>query len=325
MATVTPAPAVAVIIPVQEDARISTCVDSILRASPEGCPEIIVVDHRSSPEFQAVLAELPRAVRVLRFDGPTVYGARNLGASAASAPVLLFTDADCVVRRGWVEGALGRIASGADLVQGFSGSVGEGWRDRLIQARYAAHFRPLRPGAPTECDTRNLAVRREVFEAMGGFSGDWRRSGDTFFGLSAEARGFRVQYCPEMRVDHTHDTDLRRFAAKQVCHGWAAQKIIREHPALEWHGGHLWLVAWVCHRWPETRFRIPFLARALTRVALGLAGGLDRVAGRMPRAAGVVSLATVDKMAALAGHLTYEAARPEPTPSGLLGTAPIRD
>ena len=298
-------------------------VASVLRATAAGvAAEVLVVNNGSAPGFADTLALLtdPR-VRVLAVEG-SVYAARNRGIDASSGEVIFFTDADCLVDPGWLEAGLKAIADGPDIAQGFSGSLGTDRVDRLIQARHEGHFRHMAAGAATECDTRNLAVRREVF-AFVTFNEAFRRVGDTEFGLMAEQQGFRVGFAPEMQVLHAHDRRLDLFAAKQVCHGWGAQRLMREQPGLPWHGGHLQLTARIG---PRLRY-LPghwLIGRMLAAGAIAGARGLERAA-RVPLRVAVPMLGLVDKVAGLAGHLMYRPAAPEPSPSSLLGRRLPRD
>jgi glycosyltransferase involved in cell wall biosynthesis len=314
-----------IIIPVKDDARIFACLDS-LRASFERLidHEIIVVDNGSLPEFQAQLRTREPGLRVLDEPRPGAYAARNTALQQARGDVILFTDADCLVRDGWVEQAMRAFdETGAGIIQGFSGSTAGTPVARTIQFRYQAQYRRLWPGDGIECDTRNLAVRRTVFERIR-FNDRIRRTGDTEFGLLAEQAGFRVAYWPAMRVDHAHETSLATFVAKQVCHGWGAQRIMREHPNVDWHGGHLKLVARVSRRSAAIPGQ-PLAGRLLARCSVGSARLLQRLLPRLPLRVAVVALGVLDKSAALSGHLMYEGGSPEPLVSDLLGEQHPRD
>lgn len=315
---------VSVVVPVKDDPRVAACLASIREAAPAGLDvQVIVVDNGSSEEFRRWLAEEASGYDVLLQEPePGVYRARNIGAAAADGDVIFFTDADCTVHAGWFEAGLDLLDSGFDLVQGYSGAARGDRVQRLLQARYEKRFRRLRRGDPTEVDTRNLAVRRAVFERLA-FNERFRRVSDTEFGLQAELFGFRVGYAPRMRVDHDHDADLRVFAAKQVCHGWGAQRLMCEERAIRWHGGHLRFV----HRATAFIERLPgrqAAARALAGTAVFAAGLLQR-APRLPWSAGYGALTVIDKAALLAGHLMYAEGQPEPSPSGLLGRRLPRD
>lgn len=310
-----------VIIPVKDDPLIFDCVASVVVA---GAHQVIVVDNGSTPEFHLSLGtNLPESVTLLRVDEPGVYHARNVGIDAATGEVVLFTDADCVVGSGWVAAAVEAIASGADIVQGFSGAAPGGRVSSWLQSRYEAHLRRLRHGDATETDTRNMAVRRTVFDRLR-FNPAFRRVGDTEFGLLAEAAGFRVAYAPAMRVLHQHDEDLRVFAAKQICHGWGAQRLMQEHPEVQWHGGHLKLVARVSDRLSRMRWLRPS-SRVLAWMAMHGAGLLQRSPSWLPDRAAILALTVIDKLAALSGHISYRPGDPEPSPSALLHRKLPRD
>lgn len=310
-----------VVIPVKDDERLYPCIESVLAA---GARDVIVVENGSQPEFAAELARrLPAGVRLLRIEEAGVYNARNAGIDEAAGTVVFFTDADCLVDPGWLDAGLCAIAEGADIVQGYSGAISRERTARWLQARYAAHLRKLRRGDPTETDTRNMAVRRAVFERLR-FNGAYRRVGDTEFGLLAEAAGFRVAYEPGMRVQHEHDDDLRVFAAKQVCHGWGAQRLMQQHPEVEWHGGHLKLVARVSHRVSSASWLRP-LAGWFMWMAVTVANGIQRAPRWLPDPVAISLLTLVDKAAALGGHLSYRPGEPEPSPSGVLGWRLPRD
>lgn len=316
---------VSVVVPVKDDRRVEACLASLREATPEGVGvQVVVVDNGSSEAFQRWLVDVAGGfARVLREPRPGAYAARNRGVAAADGEVVFFTDADCVVRPGWFEAGLGLIGEGYDIVQGYSGATGGGRIQRLLQARYERRLRRLRYGAPTETDTRNLAVRRAVFSQLV-FNERYRRVGDTEFGLRAEQLGYRVGYAPTMRVDHDHDDDLRVFAAKQVCHGWGAQRLMEEVPGIRWHGGHLRLVAQLT----GLVRRLPgrgVAARMLRFLALAGAGGLQRGAGALPWPVAYGALTVVDKVGLLAGHLSYRGGEPEPSPSELLGRRLLRD
>jgi GT2 family glycosyltransferase len=245
--------------------------------------------------------------------------ARRRGFEAARGGLIFCIDADCRADRGWLEAGIeGFAATGADILQGRSGSVGKRRADRLIQARYEAHLRGLRPGDGAPTDTRNMAFRREVLERIG-YGARRRRTGDTAFGLAAEQAGMRVAYWPAMRVDHDHDKRLAVFVAKQACHGWGAQAIMRAHPEYRWHGSHLRLAA----RLSRTGRRVPGQARlgcGLVRLAVGAGRALDSAWGaRIPERASLWALAGLDKVAGLGGHLLYVDGGREPLVSEFLG------
>ena len=115
-------PRVAVVVPVFDDvARLRRCINAVLVCAGEieGPVEVIVADNGShdAPEDAAAGRD---AVRVVRVPTPGSYAARNAAVAASSAPVLAFTDSDCVPRSGWLRAGLEALERPptADLVVG---------------------------------------------------------------------------------------------------------------------------------------------------------------------------------------------------------------
>ena len=131
--------------------------------------EVVLVDNGSADDTMAQLAKLvavtplrAKAVRNEHNRGPG--GGRNAGAEASRAPLLAITDDDCLPTPVWVEGVLAVLQGGADVVQGPirpdpAGLPGRGPWDHLIHIE----------GATPWFETSNVAYRRSMFEAVGGF------------------------------------------------------------------------------------------------------------------------------------------------------------
>ena len=206
-------PAVSVIVPARNAASTLERTLQSLRAQQLDRPfEVIVVDDGSDDETLAIAKRHEPFVRVLgseRSQGPGA--ARNRGASAASGPVLAFTDSDCFPSPDWLARALKRIGD-ADLVQGAVQPDPEASRtpfDRTLVVDSGDRF----------FQTANLLVRRDTFDAVGGFR-DWvleRRSArdgpargrtratigeDTLFAWSARRLGARTTFAEDAVVYH---------------------------------------------------------------------------------------------------------------------------
>src|SRR4051812_19242261 len=102
-ATVGDPPAVSVIVPARNAARtIGDTLAALARQDLSAPYEVVVVDDGSDDGTAEVAEHAGGAVRVIRSEGRGPGPARNAGAKESRAPVLAFTDADCVPTSGWL-------------------------------------------------------------------------------------------------------------------------------------------------------------------------------------------------------------------------------
>jgi len=211
-ATVVAKPLVSVIVPARNAAATLGDTLAALRAQElDESFEVIVVDDGSNDLTAAVATAHEPFVTLLRNDRSEGPGAsRNRGARAARAPVLAFTDADCIPTSRWLAEGLAAIEE-VDLVQGAVMPDPRTPRspfDRTLLVDRVSGF----------YQTANLLVRRSVFDAVGGFR-DWSLEGpawlrgagfqkrtpmgeDALFSWTARRGGARTAFAPEAVVYH---------------------------------------------------------------------------------------------------------------------------
>jgi GT2 family glycosyltransferase len=208
-------PLVSVVIPTRDEgANVLDTVDAARRNSGARA-EIVVVDDGSTDPSAAALAALAaegriRLIRVSRL-GPA--RARNRGARAARGRFIAFLDAHCYVPPGWIEPLLEEFArrpeagivgpcithTGDLSLCGYGGT----WPDASLDMRWLP--RPGEAGVavpfqPAGCQM----VRREVFEALGGYDPGLRRWGseDVEFCLRAWLHGWENRVRADVTVAH---------------------------------------------------------------------------------------------------------------------------
>lgn len=198
--------------------------------------EVVLIDNCSTEALQPVIDEARRTLglhivsaRTSEDRGPAP--ARNLGVGMARGPIIAFTDSDCRPTPRWLE--LGMAAMAEPAVSLVSGPVlpkpeqAATFFSKLSFVTVAEH-----PTFPTA----NLMVRRDVFDALGGFDA---------------SLSFRD---PFRRATECADTDLawriieaghqRRFVAEAVM-----------HHEIERQGVLMWLLE------PTRLFLLPELVR----------------------------------------------------------------
>ena len=191
---------VSVIVPARDAAATIERSLAALRAQEgDASFEVIVVDDGSS-DGTAEVAEAEPGVRVLRQSGAGPAAARNRGVEAARGAALAFTDADCFPETGWLAAGVNALEQ-ADLVQGAVAPESVDTPQPFIRTLWVSSESGL-------FETANLFVRRELFDALGGFEA-WLEveigkelAEDVWFGWRARRVGARTAFCPEARVRH---------------------------------------------------------------------------------------------------------------------------
>jgi glycosyltransferase involved in cell wall biosynthesis len=200
---------VSVIIPARNEAMgIAAAVRAVIaQSSADVALEVIVVDDGSTD----ATAEIARSAgaRVINLDGPGrgPAAARNRGAATAQGDPLVFLDADCIPRPGWLAALLAAHAAGAvvvggalDLPPGLPALARCdyycGWY--LVHSRRSAGWVPHHPPP-------NLSIRRAAFLRTVGFSEQPHlRYTNEERALQAELRraGHRIYFEPRAVVYH---------------------------------------------------------------------------------------------------------------------------
>lgn len=199
----TATPQVAVIIPTYRDwPGLALCLDALRRQTlPAEHFEIIVVNNDTAgapPDFDlrgATLLHEPRGYS---------YAARNAGLAAARAPLLAFTDADCIPDPQWLQAGLATL-DGNDaiaLVAGHVRVLAPARRSLATDAEQALAFRQQDHVRAGRAVTANLFVRRRVIEKIGPFDASLQSMGDFDFTGRATAAGFTLVYAAEAAVAH---------------------------------------------------------------------------------------------------------------------------
>jgi GT2 family glycosyltransferase len=187
---------------------------------PDGVEcELVIIDNGSSDATREVCRSAGRHSHIpIRYVFEGTAGksvALNRALKEASGDILLFTDDDCLPSEGWLDRTIREFAEDEGL--GVLGGRVEGWGEeqveltlrseserRVVQSAFEFYPEPPIIGA-------NMAVRRQVFENVGGYDtlmGPGARTGavaeDVDMAYRAFRLGYKVLYSPDAVVFHHH-------------------------------------------------------------------------------------------------------------------------
>ena len=162
---------------------LTEAVASSLRQSPPPDEVLVVIDHNDELRSRAS-AELA-GVRVLenRYE-KGLSGARNTGVREARGDVIVFLDDDARVEPGWLAALLGAFAD--DAVAGAGGWILPDWQGRSAAWFPATYYwiigcsydgLPESGAAVRNPIGASMALRRRVFDEVGGFTSGIGRVG----------------------------------------------------------------------------------------------------------------------------------------------------
>jgi GT2 family glycosyltransferase len=221
-------PAISVVVPVRDDAAsLRVLLASLGRQMfPRDRFEIVVVDNASRDETAEVAREM--GARVVHEPVPNRARARNAGVAAAGAPLLAFTDADCVALPGWLA-ALSDRAGSTPLIAG-KVSVMTGEPPNRIE-RFERLWRFEQEGWVAHLGwaaTANLLVERGAFEAVGGFDPAYRHTAeDVDFCIRAGRAGHALGYCSDAAVTHVAEDRRWPMLKRSFWHGYGSVQVSR--------------------------------------------------------------------------------------------------
>jgi glycosyltransferase involved in cell wall biosynthesis len=180
--------------------------------------EVIVVDNGSQRQPLDICNRF-KFVRLEREMVPGPGMARNRGISLASGEVLAFIDADCIAEENWLA-SVTSIFSDHETVKVIGGDVRIAYDDpnKLTALEAYESVFAFRQKEYIEkhhfSGTGNLAMRREIFAAVGPFAGIGVAE-DRDWGRRAFDHGILVTYVKDMIVYHP-----ARNSFSELAHKW---------------------------------------------------------------------------------------------------------
>ncbi len=238
-----PRPAADVVVPVAADAPGLSAVLQRMCALTLGPDDTLtVVDNRG------VGVSDPRVL--VAAEVPTSYFARNAGARRGQAEWIVFLDADVRPPADLLDRllaptpdpAVGILAGGVQ-----DAHIGPGGPPAARFAQLQAvmsHTSTLGRGRWSFAKTAHAAVRREAFEAVGGFRAQVRSGGDADLSWRLRDAGWALQVRDAACVVHDSRTSVLGLLGQRARHGSGSAWLEREHrgslPGRRWPGLLWW-------------------------------------------------------------------------------------
>ena len=208
---------VSVIIPFTRADRVRKAIESVRQQDTRCVFELILVGKKESfvGPFDGVVG-LPQERQPLPGE------ARNIGARHARGKHLLFLDDDCHADGKWMDGnvAFLKTHDGMGAVGGKIVGVSDSYFGLCTD--YANFWRQQnnRPRKTDQLYTATLGVKKDVFEAIGGFSETLAVGEDVDFVRRLARSGYVSYYCPDIVVYHDHRrTTLRTYMRYMYSNG----------------------------------------------------------------------------------------------------------
>lgn len=210
--------------------HIGACIASLQEQDFSGAYEIILVNNGSQDASPSVVEGFD-GLTVLEEATPGAYAARNTGIRRAQAPLIAFTDADCVVDNDWlssIQTAMDddpqaailvghcRYPANASLALRWLGAYENAKTEYVTRCPSAYHF----------AYANNMAVRSSVFEEIGLFK-EWRRAADSeiVHRLAARRPDLRLAFHAAIRVTHMEFLSARERARRLALYTQTNSKI----------------------------------------------------------------------------------------------------
>jgi GT2 family glycosyltransferase len=206
-------------------AMLLRAIQSVRAQSPAPDRVIVAVDHNEAL-VRRLRSEVEGIVVVDHRGDRGASGTRNAGAALARSRLLAFVDDDVQARPGWLKALT--VAFSDPAVVGAGGMTKPAWqrrRPRWFADEFGWVVGASHAGLPTGVApvrnvwAENMAVRRDAFEAVGGFRNGFGKVGrtsrpedtDLCIRIGASVRGGHWLYVPDAIVDHEVPPDRATF------------------------------------------------------------------------------------------------------------------
>ena len=218
-----------------EEKRLAKCLDSI-KVQIKGVDgiELLIVDNDSVDNTALIAKEFVSSnaldinVRYIRIKHVDLTISRNTGVKQTNGEFIVFIDADAYADKSWLAELLSGFETDVDIVSGRVENLNhESYFSNFI---YNSHFKASVFGRNSKLIGANMAIRRTVFDAVGGFMDQVKGRGDEvslatkYFTLFPEKK---QQHVNSAVVYNEHPERLKVWLKQQYNEGKSYMAILR--------------------------------------------------------------------------------------------------
>ena len=225
-------PEISIVIPVRNGEEVlARCLHSLPNQSLSAKKYEVIVVVDGSTDGNARIAQ-EYGGRLFSQPPSATSTARNRGVEEAAGAVVLFTDADCVPDRHWLE-TLSRLL----LENQVSGAVGRccskqsQWVAALIQIELDERYSRMKKHQEIDfLNTGNCGFRREVLGEPPPFDENFGWLEDVELSFRLSHLNHRMYFVPAAQVSHPHPQSLFQYLRRKFHYATHAFWIYRRYP-----------------------------------------------------------------------------------------------
>ncbi|MDQ7799266.1 MAG: glycosyltransferase [Candidatus Edwardsbacteria bacterium] len=196
--------------------------------------QILVVDDGSTDGTSGIVGKYP-GIRLIRQGNAGPAAARNNGVTQAEAPVVVFTDSDCVPQPDWLEKMIGPLEADPNVtaVKGAYRTKQHQIAARFVQLEYEDKYQLLKKRQNIDfIDTYSAAFRRDIFLQFGGYDTSFKVAcaEDVELSYRMHNAGHRMIFAPQALVYHLHPETLGAYFRKKYKFAYWRMLAVRKNP-----------------------------------------------------------------------------------------------
>lgn len=180
--------------------------------------ELIVVSDGSTDDTVSIAESYGAKVFCIDHQGPAA--ARNFGALKAYGEIIVFTDADCIPEKRWIENMVEPFQD--PTVSGVMGRYKTHQKHltaRFAQAEFEDRYQRMRNKRQLDLvATYSAAYRKNIFIDSGGFDTSFTRADneDVEFSYRLARGGHILRFSPHAVVYHHHPESIRQYFKQKL-------------------------------------------------------------------------------------------------------------